>query len=239
MKFGAWMAAAAVAIPSPVSALDLRVSASARGWFFGADGNVRDTDLGALDFDSARGQPEVAGQVEVRSRHRLAFSYLETRRAEEGRARGTVLGVVPVEDTVGIDLEVDYLRGHYGFEVFANEWFDVEPFLEVAWLREATDIQNATTGERRRQADSVVFPLPGAAFGLRPADPLGLVGRLTGVATGRGHLLDVEGGVEARYGFAFAGVGYRHAALRVEDSDSRPVADLRLGGFYIGGGVRF
>ena len=238
MRLGRLVAIILVLVPTWAAAIEVNGHVSAGGWFFGIDGTIEETDLDALDFDSIQGQPELEAGVTLGRRHHLDVSYLLIRRSEEGTAQGEVLGIVIFEDDVSIDLDVDYVRGHYGFSLVMNDWIDLEPFLEVGFLREATDIRNRTTGQREKQDDFAVFPLPGLAVAIAPAFPIGLEARATGIGLGQGHLIDVEGGAEGRFGFVFLGVGYRYVDFRFEDGD-REVADLELSGVYVRGGARF
>ncbi|MGH7820671.1 MAG: hypothetical protein ACREQ9_12950 [Candidatus Binatia bacterium] len=236
---GALVAIAALTAPGGALAFEVRPEASARGWFFGVDGEIEDTDLDALDFDSPEGQPEFHGGATLGGRHHLDVSYLLIRRSERGTATAVVLGVIAMDQEVSIDLDVDYLRWHYGYSLFANRWIDLQPFLEIGYLREETDIRNEDTGDSSHQEDSAVFPLPGAEVIVAPSWPVRLRGRATGIGTGQGHLIDVEGGLEAGYGYVFGGVGYRHIDFRVDDDGGDEVADLTLDGVYIEGGIRF
>lgn len=238
MRMGMAVATAILTLPGLAGAIDLRPEVSGRGWFFSADGHIENTDLDALDFDEAKGQPEVRGGLTLNGRHRFGVSYLRVRREERGIARAVVLGILPLEDEVSIDLSVDDVRGHYGYRVFANRVASVEPFLEVSYLREETDIANATTGQSDHQEDATVFPLPGVEVVLAPSFPLRLRARVAGIGTGQGHLIDVEGGAEARVGFVFGGLGYRYVDFLVEDGDAE-VADVTLTGLYLEGGLRF
>ena len=235
MRLG-WMVVAAMLVSPEISpALEIGGHLVARGWFFGIDGNIEDTDLDALDFDDHKGQPEIGGGLRLGRRHHLDLAWLIVRRDEEGTAQAEVLGVIPIQDRVAIDLEVDYLHGGYGFSLLANDWIDLRPFIEVAWLREETDIRNATTGERQHQEESAVFPLPGARIALAPGFAVHLVARASGMATGRGHLIDVEGGVETGWRWFFGGVGWRYVDVEIDDD----TADLTADGFYLRGGARF
>ena len=239
MRLAPALLAGALALPAPAVALDVGGHAAVRGWFFGVDGTIEeDTDLDALDFDDLKGQPEFFGGLRLGRRHHLSFAYLLVRRSEEGTAEGQVLGIVPVQDQVAIDLDVDYVRGGYGFSVLARDWIELRPFLEVAYLREETDIRNQSTGDRNRQEDSAVFPLPGAEVVVGAAFPVRLRGRAAGIGTGDGHLIDVEGGVEAGWRWVFGGLGYRYVDFRVEDSGGE-VADVSADGLYLQGGLRF
>ena len=216
--------------------LDLRPEAAAHGWFFGAEGKIEDTDLGAIGFSEIEPQPEIRGGVIVAGRHHVGASYLRIRREEQGTVTALVLGILQVEDDVAMDLAVDSVRAHYGYSVVANPTIDVEPFVELGYLREETDIVDRTAGLESRSEDSGIFPLFGVALVLGPESPIRPRVRAAGIATGQGHLVDVEGGVEARLGPAFAGLGYRHVDFLLRgDGD----ADVDLDGFYLEGGVKF
>ncbi len=226
----------AALLPSRASALDVSGDILFRGWFFGATGTVDRTDLASLDFDKAKGQPEFQGGLVLGERHHLGISYLRIRREEEGLATGTILGILRFRDDVSLDLSVDYVRGHYGYSLLANSWVDVQPFLELAYLREETTLVDHTFSQTSHQEDSAVFPLPGAELVFARSFPVHLRARAEGIGTGQGHLVDVEGGAEGAWGIFFAGVGYRYLDFVVDRHD---VADVRLKGVYAEGGVRF
>lgn len=220
------------------SALEFHPQVSGRGWFFSASGTIENQDLSSLGFDGVKGQPEIRAGFSVARRHHLESAFLFVRRTEAGPATVNT-GVFPVTDDVSLDLSVDYFRAHYGFSVLANSIVDLQPFIALAYLHERTNIVDRTTGRTTRSNESAVFPLPGLELVLVPDFPVHLRTQAQGIGTGRGHVIDVEGGVEARYSFVFGGLGYRHIAFLVRDDRGNPRADVRLNGVYIEGGVRF
>lgn len=230
--------AIALSLPSAAAALEVHPRLSARGWFFAVDGDVAGTDLDALGFDREKGQPEVGGGLAV-GRHHLEVSYLRVRRAEEGVVSGEILGVFQTNEDIAVDLSVDYVRGHYGYSVVSNAWMDVEPFLEVGYLHEVTDIEDRTAGQSSRSDEAAPFPLPGLQLRLVPSYPVTLRGRAAGIGTAEGHLIDVEGGLEGGFRQLFGGVGYRYVNFLFENGADNAAADVRLKGIFVEGGVRF
>ncbi len=225
--------------PAAAAALSVEVEGAARGWFFSANGTIQDTDIEALGFDGIRGQPELRGALVLNERFHFRGSYLRIRRSEEGTISGTILGILRFDNDVSMELQVDDVRGHLGYSVLTNDWIDVEPFVEVAYLREETTIVNRTFGQTSRQEENAVFPLPGLTFVIAPSSPLHVEVRAAGIGIDRGHLIDVVSGLEALYRFAFLGVGYRYVDFLFEDSDGVEQADAQLKGVYLEGGVRF
>jgi len=232
------MLALAVLSPATASALEVHGDLLARGWFFGATGEADRTDLKALGFDHAKGQPEIEGRLVLGERHHVGVSYLHIRREEEGVVDGTILGILRFQDDVSLDLHVDYVRAHYGYSLLSDSWIDLQPFLELAYLHESTDLLDRTFGLTSRQKENVVFPLPGAEVVVAPAFPVHLKAHAEGMAISRGHIIDVAGGVEGVWGIFVAGVGYRYLKFVVNDND-RDVANVRLKGIYAEGGLRF
>ena len=96
-------------------------------------------------------------------------------------------------------------------------------------------------GQTSHEEDSIVLPMPGLEVVVAPEFPVHLKGRAEGMAVGQGHLLDVQGGAEAAYSAFFAGLGYRYADLEVDEEGNGDgdLADLRLKGLYVEGGLRF
>ncbi len=227
-----------LSLPAAAIALDVHPSLSASGWFFSVDGTIEGSDLGALGFDRSKGQPEIVGGLAL-GRHHLEVTYLRVRRAEEGTASGQILGVFQTNDQVSVDLAVDYVRGHYGYSLVSNPTIDVEPFLEVGYLHEVTDIVDQTAGQSTRSDESSVFPLPGLGLRLFPSFPVHLQARGTGIGTGSGHLIDVQGGLEGGFQWLFGGLGYRYVDFLLDDNVGERVADVQLKGVYVQGGVRF
>jgi hypothetical protein len=226
---------------SNASAFSVQGDLDARGWFLSADGTANGTDLQTLGFDDAKGVPEFRGRLVLGEWHHLGVSYLRIRRDESAVVTGTILGVIRFNDPVTLDLSVDDVRGHYGYSVLANRWLDVQPFLEIAYLRGEVTTTESALGRTSRVNDSIVFPMPGLEITIAPAFPVHLIGRAEGMAVGKGHLVDVQGGAEAAYSFFFAGLGYRHADLVVNrgGSNGGDLADVRLKGLYVEGGLRF
>jgi hypothetical protein len=238
MRSLATLAIGAALVPAAAAAVDLRPELSAQGWFFSATGTADGTDLAAAGFDSSKGQPQLGVGVTIDDRHDIGVSYLRVRRHEQGTATGEVLGVLRVDDPVTSDLSVDYVRPHYGYRIVRDRWIDVEPFLELGVLRESTKIREGLFSQTSEQAETAVFPLPGVEVVLAAGFPARLRGRAEGIATGQGHLLDVQGGAEGAIGDVFGGFGYRVVDFAVEDHGDE-VADVRLKGLYLEGGLRF
>lgn len=238
MKGLATLALGAMLVPAVAAATDVGGGFAARAWFFSASGQTNGTDLDTLDFDAPQAQPEFRGDLVVNERHHLEASYLRIRRAERGVATGTILGLVRFDDPVDLDIAVDDVRLHYGYDVVDSPWFELEPFLEVAYVREQSTLDEFVLGQRTHQERSIVFPLPGVAMTSPGRYPVRFKARAEGMAISRGHLVDVEGGAEAALHYVFAGVGYRYVDATIEDGD-REVADVRLKGIYVEGGIRF
>lgn len=238
MKGLATLALGAMLVPPVASAADVDGVLAARAWFFSASGQTNGTDLDTLDFDAPKGQPEFRGELALNERHHLAASYLRIRRAERGVTSGTVLGVVRFDDPIDLDVSLDDVRARYGYDVVESEWFELEPFLEVAYVREESTLTELLLGQRTHQRQSIVFPLPGVAVASTDRYPVRIKASAEGMAIGRGHLIDVQGGAETAIRFAFAGVGYRYVDATIDDGD-REVADVRLKGVYVEGGIRF
>jgi hypothetical protein len=238
MRWIVTLALAAAFSPATASALDVHGDFLARGWFFGATGEADRTDLKALGFDRAKGQPEFEGRLVVGERHHAGVSYLHIRRQEEGTVDGTILGILRFQDDVSLDLDVDYVRAHYGYSLLSDSWIDLQPFLELAYLHESTDLIDRTFGVTSHQKEDVVFPLPGVEVVVAPAFPVCLKAHAEGMGIPRGHLIDVVGGLEGQWGLFVAGVGYRYLKFVVDDH-GQTVADVRLKGVYAEGGLRF
>lgn len=230
--------AVTLSLSGAAQALEIHPSLFARGWFFSVEGTINGSDLGALGFDRIKGQPEIGGGLAL-GRHHLEVSYLRVRRTEEGTASGEIFGFFQANDQVSVDLSVDYLRGHYGYSLVSNSMIDVEPFLEVGYLHEVTDIVDQTAGQSTRSNEAAVFPLPGLQLLVAPSYPVHLRARGTGIGTGDAHLIDVEGGLEGGFHGLFGGVGYRYVDFLFENSGGDKVADVRLKGIFVAGGVRF
>jgi hypothetical protein len=224
--------------PATARALEVHGDLVGRGWFFGATGEADRTDLEALGFDHAKGQPEVEGALVLGGRHHLGVSYLHVSRQEEGVVNGTILGVLRFQDDVSLDLTVHYVRAHYGYSLISNAWLDFQPFLEGAYLHESTDLVDHTLGQTSHQKQDVGFPLPGVEIVLAPSLPVRLTAHAEGMGISRGHLIDVVGGAEGEWGIFTAGVGYRWMKFVVHDNGS-DAADVRLKGIYAEGGLRF
>jgi len=226
---------------SNASALSVQGDLGARGWFLSADGTANGTDLAALGFDDAKGAPEFRGDLVLGERHHLGASYLRIRRDESAVATATILGVLRFNDPVSLDLSVDDVRFHYGYGFRVHHWLEVQPFLEIAYLRGDVTTTETLLGQTSHEEDSIVLPMPGLEVVIAPAFPIHLKGRAEGMGVGRGHLLDVQGGAEAAYAFFFGGFGYRYADLEVNEKGSSggDLADLRLKGLYVEGGLRF
>jgi hypothetical protein len=223
------------------SAFSVQGDLAARGWFLSADGTANGTDVAALGFDDAKGAPEFRGRLLLGERHHLGVSYLRMRRDESAVATATILGVVRFDDPVRLDLSVDDVRFHYGYGLRPHRWLEVQPFLEVAYLHGEVTTTETLFGQTSHEEDSIVLPMPGLEVVIAPEFPVHLIGRAEGMAVGQGHLLDVQGGAEAAYAFFFAGLGYRYADLEVneEGNGGGDLADLRLKGLYLEGGLRF
>jgi hypothetical protein len=232
----------AAALPlwaAEASAFEVGGELAARAWFFSANGRVQSTDLDALGFDSLKGQPEFRGSLALGRRFHVGASYLRIRRSERGTISGTILGILQFDNDVSLDVEVDDIRGHFGYSVLASDWIDVEPFVEVSYLREDTTLVNHTLGQTSRQKDDIVFPLPGLGVVAAPNSPLHVQVRAEGMGIDRGHLIDVSGGIEGVYRFAFLGAGYRFVDFELKDSGDVEQADAQLKGLYVEGGWRF
>jgi hypothetical protein len=223
------------------SAFGVEGELGARGWFLSADGTANGTDLAALGFDDAKGAPEFRGQLLLGDRHHLGVSYLRIRREESATATATILGVLRFNDPVSLDLSVDDVRFHYGYSLRPHRWLEVQPFLEIAYLHGEVTTTETLLSQTSHEEDSIVLPMPGLEVVIAPEFPVHLIGRAEGMGVGKGHLVDVEGGAEAVYSLFFAGVGYRHADLVVneEGSNGGELADARLKGLYVEGGLRF
>jgi hypothetical protein len=236
MKVASTLALAATLVPGLAHALDVRGEVAARAWLFSAHGDVQDTDLDALGFDRAEGQPEFRVGAEIADRHHLNVSYLRIRREEEATATARILGILQVDDPVSVDISADYVRLHYGYSVLADSWLDLQPFLEIGVLRESSTVVDGLLGQRSEQDETIPFPIPGVAAQVAPGFPLHARAQVGGIATPQGHLIDVEGGAEAEVAHVFAGVGYRYADVSIDEGDE---ADVRLKGLYLEGGLRF
>ena len=232
------LAACLAAAPNGAAAFDLHPEARLRGWFLEVDGEIEGTDVGAVGFDEPKGALEVGGGLRLGDRHHLALDYLRLDREESERATVSILGILRFDSDVSIDVDAHLLRAHYGYELVDHPWITLEPFLELAWISEETKIVDEFTGDVAESDESVVLPLPGGELRIAPNFPLQGRARLSGMATGDGSLIDVETGLEAVLGFAFAGAGYRHMHFVLEQS-GEDSADVDLDGFYVEGGVRF
>ena len=229
----------ALLFPTASSAVQLRPDVSVRGWFFGAKGTVTGTDLETLGFDHQKVQPEFRGGLQIGDRHHVEISYLRIRRTEEGVVSGQILGIIRFQDPTSLEISVDDLRFHYGYSLLAGDWLDLQPFFELAYLREESTTTEQALGQTNHQKQSPVFPLPGLQIVLAPAFPVRLKARAEGIGTGGQHLIDVEGGAELALGYGFAGLGYRHVAGLFKNDADQDIADVRLDGVYLEGGVRF
>ncbi len=238
MNRWAMLALGATLVPGVSPAMEVGGELAARGWFFSASGQTNGTDLDTLAFDSAKGQPELRGALTLDDRHHFGARYLRIRREEQGIATGTILGIVKFDDPIDLDISVDDVRASYGYDLLETDWFEVEPFLEVSYLREESTLTEMLLGQTSHQQETIVFPLPGLRVSTPERYPLRAHASAEGMAIGRGHLVDVEGGADAALSFAFAGVGYRYVDAEVESHD-RTVADVRLKGVYVEGGIRF
>ena len=230
---------AALLAASDASAFSVAGELAARGWFMSATGTADGTDLAKLGFDDAKGAPEFRGELVLAERHHLGITYLRIRRDESAVVSGTILGIIRFDDPVDLDVSIDDVRGHYGYSVLASRWLDLQPFLELAYLHgEVTTKDLFTTSHADK---SIVLPMPGLELVVAPAFPVHLKARAEGMGVGQGHLVDVQGGAEAQYAFFFAGLGYRHADLVVNEggTNGRDLADARLKGLYVEGGWRF
>ena len=232
---------AAVLTASNAPAFSVQGELAVRGWFISADGTADRTDLGALGFNDAKGAPEFRGGLVLGERHHLGVSYLRIRRNERAVVTGTILGILRFDDPTNLDISVDDVRAHYGYSVLANRWFDVQPFLEIAYLHGDVTTMESLFSRTSHANESIVFPMPGLELVVAPAFPVHLKASAEGMGVGKGHLVDVQGGAEAVYSLFFAGVGYRHADLVVneEGSNGGDLADARLKGLYVEGGLRF
>jgi hypothetical protein len=230
---------AALLWPTAASALQLRPEVGVGGWFLGGKGIVTGTDIAVLKFDHQKVEPEFHGGLGIGDRHHLEVSYLRIRRQEAGLVSGQILGVVRFQDQTSLDISLDYLRFRYGYSVIAGDWLDLQPFIALGYLREESTTVEQTFSQTSHQSDSAVFPLPGLQIVVAPAFPVRFKGRAEGIGTGSEHLIDVEGGAELAMGFAFAGVGYRHVDCLFQDGNDQDIANVRLNGVYLEGGVRF
>jgi hypothetical protein len=231
----------AALMASHASAFSVDGDVAVRGWFVAATGTADRTDLATLGFDEAKGAPEFRGELVLGERHHLGVSYLRIRREENAVVTGTILGILRVDDPVDLDVSVDDVRGQYGYSVVASRWIDVQPFLELAYLRGDVTTFDGLLDRTTRAKDSIVLPMPGLELVVAPAFPVHLKARAEGMGVGKGHLIDVRGGAEAAYSVFFAGFGYRHADLLVNEGGSSggDLADARLHGLYVEGGWRF
>ena len=230
------LAACLATVPGAALAFEVHPEARVGDWFLAADGTIEGTDLGVVGFDDAAGALEVGGGVRLGERHHLAVDYLRFDRKESAIATVSILDLIRFESEVSIDVDAHLLRAHYGYELVDHPWVVLEPFLELAWLDEETKIVDEFTGDTSESDESVVFPLPGGEVRVAPRFPVQGRGRLSGMATGEGSLVDVEAGVEGVLGFAFAGAGYRYSHLELDQGGD---VDVDLDGFYVEGGVRF
>lgn len=229
----------ALLFPTASSALQLRPEIAVRGWFLGGKGIVAGTDIAVLGFDHQKVEPEFRGGLGIGDRHHLEVSYLRIRRQEAGLVSGQILGIVRFQDQTSLDISVDDLRFRYGYTLFASDWLDLQPFIDLAYLQEESTTVEQMFNQTTHQSDSAVFPLPGLQVVVAPAFPVRLKGKAEGIGTGSEHLIDVEGGAELALGFAFAGIGYRHVNLLLQDRNDQDIAKVRLNGVYLEGGVRF
>lgn len=233
------LAACLATVPGTSLALDVHPEARVRGWFVEVDGSIEGTDLGAVGFDDPKGALELGAGVRLGERHHLGIDYLRLGREEAERATVSILGLLRFETDVAIDVDAHVVRAHYGYELVDHPWISVEPFLDLAVIREDTEIVDEFSGDVSNSEETIVFPLPGAEARIAPSFPLQGRVRLSGMATGEGSLLDVETGLEGALGFVFAGAGYRHTQFILDRSDDVDSVDVDLDGFYVEGGVRF
>jgi hypothetical protein len=232
------LAACLAAGPSSVWALEVHPEARLRGWFLEADGTVEGTDIGAVGFDELEGAFELGAGLRLGERHHLDVDYLHLDREESARATVSILGIIRFDSDVSIDVRAHALRAHYGYEIFDHPWIVLEPFLELAWVSEDTEIVDELTGDVSRSDESVVFPLPGGEIRIAPTFPLQGRARVSGMATGDGSFFDVEAGIEGVLAFAVAGAGYRYSHFVLEQGGEDSF-DVDLDGFYVEGGIRF
>ncbi|MGH7898925.1 MAG: hypothetical protein ACREQQ_13300 [Candidatus Binatia bacterium] len=239
MRLFSALTLAALVFPAASSAVQLRPEVAVGGWFLEARGTVTGTDIESLGFDRQKVQPEFRGAVQIGDRHHLEVSYLRIRRQEEGVVSGFILGVLRFQDPVSLDIAIDDLRFRYGYSLLRGDWIEAEPFLEIGYVREESTTVEQALGQTSHQEESAVYPLPGLRIVFAPAFPVRLQASAAGIGTGSAHLIDVQGGAELAFGYGFAGVGYRHLDALFRDDDDQEVADVRLDGVYLEGGVRF
>lgn len=231
------LAAAVLATGSGAPPPELSPYASGRAWFVSATGDVQGTSLEDVGVDEASAQPEAFAGLRW-GPHHVRLSYAPIQRESRGITSGSLLGLVQFDQDVSFDLEVEYVRGRYGYRLAQNEWFGVEPFLEVGYLLEDTRVDNLTTGQSTRSDESAVFPIPGAEAFLFPESAVRGRAQLSGIGDGNDHLLDFEVSGEAAWRWIFGAVGYRLVDFRFE-TDRGQVADVELSGVFVEGGVRF
>lgn len=219
-------------------AAELEPEIHAGAWMVSGDGQAVGTELEPLGFDEVEPELEIGGSLTIGGRHRLGIEYLRLDRRERGVSSTLILGILAIDQRVALDLDADSLRAHYGYSAFQSEWFDLEPFLEIGYIREETRVENLSTGMTGRSDETLVFPLPGLAVVVGPPNlPMRLRASAVGMGFDGNRLIDLEAGLEAQFGPAFGGIGWRHADVRIDDGGDD--ADVELRGVFFEGGLRW